>query len=70
MDTYRKRPIRHPLLYLSIIGLVAVILLVLEYLDWNHFCGYRNGCRVVYAWKVEKVSYATLKNISNPFLIE
>ncbi len=59
MDTYRKRPIRHPLWYLSIIGLVAVILLMV----WNIWIGLAFvivlTIGLVYAWKVEKIAYDT-----------
>ncbi|HWL24769.1 MAG TPA: DHH family phosphoesterase [Ureibacillus sp.] len=57
MDTYRKRPIRHPLLYISIIGLVAVVLLF----NWNFLIGLIVGivliASLIYAWKVENTSY-------------
>ncbi|CAM5197656.1 Cyclic-di-AMP phosphodiesterase OS=Ureibacillus acetophenoni OX=614649 GN=SAMN05877842_105186 PE=3 SV=1 [Ureibacillus acetophenoni] len=61
MDTYRKRPIRHPLFYLSIIGLVAVILLFM----WNIWIGLSLAvvmvAGLIYAWKVEKTSYETIE---------
>ncbi|MFY3792538.1 DHH family phosphoesterase [Ureibacillus sp. MALMAid1270] len=61
MDTYRKRPIRHPLLYLSIIGLVAVTLVFM----WNIWIGLSLAvvmvAGLIYAWQVEKTSYETIE---------
>lgn len=61
MDTYRKRPIRHPLLYLSIIGLVSVILLLI----WNIWVGLFVAVimvvGLVHAWKIEKQSYIRIE---------
>ncbi|BDH63789.1 cyclic-di-AMP phosphodiesterase GdpP [Lysinibacillus sp. PLM2] len=61
MDTYRKRPIRHPLLYLSIIGLVGISLLFI----WNIWLGLGFALvmiiGIVYAWKVEKTSYIQIE---------
>ncbi|SOC39370.1 DHH family phosphoesterase [Ureibacillus acetophenoni] len=61
MDTYKKRPIRHPLLYLSIIGLLAVILL----LTWNIWIGIIvaivMAIGIVYAWTVEKKTFENIE---------
>ncbi|RKJ73655.1 PAS domain-containing protein, partial [Butyricicoccus sp. 1XD8-22] len=61
MDTYRKRPIRHPLLYLSIIGLVGISLLFI----WNIWLGLGFALvmmiGLVYAWKVERASYIQIE---------
>ncbi|MBM7609485.1 c-di-AMP phosphodiesterase-like protein [Lysinibacillus composti] len=57
MDTYRKRSIRHPLLYLSIVGLIAAVLIFI----WNMWFGiaYTLVFMIVllYAWKVENITY-------------
>lgn len=61
MDTYRKRSIRYPLLYLSIIGLIAACFLFL----WNIWVGvvYTLILIVVvtYAWKVENITYSEIE---------
>nr|WP_106782029.1 DHH family phosphoesterase [Lysinibacillus timonensis] len=61
MDTYRKRPIRNPLLYLSIIGLVAVCLLLI----WNVWVGILfaliMAAGLVYAWKAETHAYEQIE---------
>ncbi|MDM5335657.1 DHH family phosphoesterase [Ureibacillus composti] len=57
MDTYRKRSIRYPLLYLSIVGLIAAVLIFI----WNIWFGiaYTLVFMIVllYAWKVENIAY-------------
>ncbi|MGE7666360.1 DHH family phosphoesterase [Ureibacillus composti] len=57
MDTYRKRSIRYPLLYLSIVGLIAAVLIFI----WNIWFGiaYTLVFMIVllYAWKVENITY-------------
>lgn len=57
MDTYRKRSIRYPLLYLSTVGLIAAVLIFI----WNIWFGiaYTLVFMIVllYAWKVENITY-------------
>lgn len=57
MDTYRKRHIRYPLLYLTIIGLIAAI----SFLIWNIWFGLAYTLvlivAIIYAWKTEKTTY-------------
>lgn len=57
MDTYRKRPIRHPLMYLTMIGLLGAILLFV----WNIWFGLGYALvlaiGLIYAWKFEKITF-------------
>lgn len=57
MDTYRKRLIRHPLMYLTVIGLIGATLLSI----WNIWFGLSYGLIIViallYAWKTEKITF-------------
>lgn len=61
MDTYRKRSIRHPLLYLSVIGLIAACVLF----SWNIWFGVAYTLIftvvVTYAWKVENITYLEIE---------
>lgn len=57
MDTYRKRLIRHPLMYLTVIGLIGSILLSF----WNLWFGAAYviviAIGLVYAWRIEKITF-------------
>ncbi|MFP3916560.1 DHH family phosphoesterase [Lysinibacillus telephonicus] len=57
MDTYRKRLIRHPLMYLTVIGLIGSILLFF----WNFWFGAAYAVVIaiglVYAWRIEKITF-------------
>ncbi|RUL49447.1 DHH family phosphoesterase [Lysinibacillus antri] len=57
MDTYRKRLIRHPLMYLTVIGLIGATLLSI----WNIWFGLSYGLIIViallYAWNIEKITF-------------
>ncbi|MFC7687743.1 DHH family phosphoesterase [Ureibacillus sp. GCM10028918] len=66
MDTYRKRQIRHPLMYLTMIGLLGAILLTI----WNIWFGLAyaivTSIGLVYAWKIEKITFSqTEKHIES-----
>lgn len=57
MDTYRKRPLRYPLFYLTIITIVATILVA----SWNVWFGISLALLtivvLIYAWKTEIRTY-------------
>ena len=57
MDTYRKRLIRHPLMYLTVIGLVGATIISI----WNIWFGLAYllfySIAVIYAWKIEKITF-------------
>lgn len=57
MDTYRKRLMRHPLMYLTVIGLIGSILLFF----WNPWFGASYAIVIaiglVYAWRIEKITF-------------
>ena len=57
MDTFRKRPIRYPLLFLFVLGLLTAILIG----SWNFWVGLSYALAfyaiAYYAWKVEKISF-------------
>ncbi|MFL0505872.1 DHH family phosphoesterase [Ureibacillus sp. 179-F W5.1 NHS] len=57
MDTYRKRIIRHPLMYLTMIGLLGAILL----LFWHVWAGIVYALvttiGLIYAWRFEKITF-------------
>lgn len=57
MDTYRKRPLRYPLLYLTIITIVATIVVS----SWNIWVGIAFALvtivGLIYAWKTEVKTY-------------
>ncbi len=57
MDTYRKRLIRHPLMYLTVIGLIGATIISI----WNIWFGLAYllfySIAVIYAWKIEKITF-------------
>lgn len=57
MDTYRKRKIYYPLLYLTIFGLIGIVGLAI----WNVWIGTAYALiviiAVIYVWKTEKIAY-------------
>ncbi|SOC08161.1 c-di-AMP phosphodiesterase-like protein [Ureibacillus xyleni] len=57
MDTYRKRLIRHPLMYLTMIGLIGATIISI----WNIWFGLAYllfySIAVIYAWKIEKITF-------------
>jgi c-di-AMP phosphodiesterase-like protein len=66
MDTYRKRLIRHPLMYLTVMGLLGAILLSF----WSIWAGVAYAAAmaigIIYAWRIEKITFShTEKHIES-----
>ncbi|RHW36125.1 DHH family phosphoesterase [Lysinibacillus yapensis] len=58
MDTYRKRQIRHPLIYLTMVGLVGAILLF-YYNIWSGIAyTVVTAIGLIYAWRTEKITFS------------
>lgn len=57
MDTYRKRPLRYPLIYLTLIAIVATVFVS----NWNVYIGIAFALAtivgLIYAWKTEIKTY-------------
>ena len=57
MDTYRKRLIRHSLMYLTAIGLVGAVLLFFWNIWFGLFYAVMIATGLVYAWRLEKITF-------------
>ena len=57
MDTYRKRLIRHSLMYLTAIGLLGAVLLFFWNIWFSIFYAVVIVIGLVYAWRIEKITF-------------
>ncbi|MEG0260157.1 MAG: DHH family phosphoesterase [Lysinibacillus sp.] len=57
MGTFRRRPIRYPLIALTIFGIVTFVILCVWNIAIGIGFGLGFGCIIAYTWKVEKVTF-------------